>query len=221
MRAAEPAAPPVPAHGAVRAAEPAAPPVPAHEAVQAAEPAAPPVPAQAEPALRSVSDEDRAPSGAGGGAALAPAGPAVAVAAPEPEQTAAVAVAAAGTDVDGLRSLWPAVAETLRPESPMVAALAEAAVPVALVAGELRLGFARSSSFLKRKAEDTRNRVAIAGAVESVVGERFVLAYELVEDAEVPASGPPQVSEDEWVARFVAEFNAEEIVPDDDPEGGA
>ncbi len=37
----------------------------------------------------------------------------------------------------------------------------------------------------------------------------------------MPAGGPAPLSADEWVERFVAEFDAEEIVPDDEPEGGS
>jgi hypothetical protein len=38
-----------------------------------------------------------------------------------------------------------------------------------------------------------------------------------VEGAE-PEEGAAPLSEDEWIARFVAEFDAEEILPDDTPE---
>ncbi|MFN8129922.1 MAG: DNA polymerase III subunit gamma/tau [Solirubrobacteraceae bacterium] len=179
---------------------------------EAAAPSAPPAPDPAPPAPAP----DRAPSG---GAVAA-----VAVAAvPDPDEPVVVAAVAAGgsVDLDTVRSLWPAVIDTIRPDSPMLAALVEAATPVSVSGSELRLGFARSASFLKRKAEDLPNRQAVSAAIESVLGQRVGLAYELVDEADVPAGGPAPLSADEWVERFVAEFDAEEIVPDDEPEGGS
>ncbi len=209
-----PAAPadPPPAEGAAPAPPPPVPGVASPPAPGVASPPAPdPAPDRAPPA------PDRAPPG---GAVAA-----VAVAAvPEPDEPAPAVVtavaASAAVDLDTVRSLWPAVIDTIRPDSPMLAALVEAATPLAVAGSELRLGFARSASFLKRKAEDLPNRQAVSAAIESVLGQRVGLAYELVDDADVPAGGPAPLSADEWVDRFVAEFDAEEIVPDD-PEGGA
>jgi DNA polymerase III subunit gamma/tau len=209
------AGPAVPEVAPPAGAEPA-PPEPPPAATSSAPPAAPTPPTA----------PDRAPPPARGGAtvaavAVAPA-PAPAVADPAPAVVAAVAPdAGAELDLDAVRLLWPAVIDTIRPDSPMLAALVEAATPVGVSGGGLRLGFARSASFLKRKAEDLPNRQAVAAAVESVLGRRLSLSYELVDEADVPAGGPAPLSADEWVERFVTEFDAEEIVPDDDPEGGS
>ncbi len=216
------------APGAARAAEPVAEPAapePGPAVPPPAESAVPPAPPPAPPAADSAPPVAAPDRGSPGGAVAA-----VAVAAvPEPDEPApapepaVVAAVAAGEsiDLDTVRSLWPAVIDTIRPDSPMLAALVEAATPVSVSGSELRLGFARSASFLKRKAEDLPNRQAVSAAIESVLGQRVGLAYELVDEAEVPAGGPAPLSADEWVERFVAEFDAEEIVPDDEPEGGS
>jgi len=142
-------------------------------------------------------------------AAAAPAGappqPApAAVEQPSPEPTAAV------DDLDGVRLVWPAVVELVRGEHAMLGALIAEAQPVAAKDEDLTLAFAATAQFLKRKAEDPANRSAVGEALRSVTGRRWRLSYELRE--ELDRAGRPEISsEEEWVRRFMEEFDAEDI----------
>jgi DNA polymerase III subunit gamma/tau len=135
-----------------------------------------------------------------------------AVAVVEPDGPAPTATFSAGVELslDAFAELWPAVLESLRSDSPMLAALLEGARPAALKAGEgLTLAWPESSAFLKRKAEDPANRELIAQAIRAVTGSSLRLAYELRADAEVAPAGAPTLSDEELVDRFVQEFDAE------------
>ncbi|MDX6649346.1 MAG: polymerase subunit gamma/tau [Solirubrobacteraceae bacterium] len=157
------------------------------------------------------------------GAAPAPVGAgvaaAVAVAAePEPEpQKAPVAEEAPALDLDAFRNLWPAVLATVREQNAMLAALLEGANPVEVAAGELRLAFAESAAFLKRKAEGVPNRETLGQAIKSVTGRPLKLVYELRADAETEQAAQEAPSEEELVAQFMSEFDAQELPPEDEP----
>jgi hypothetical protein len=142
-------------------------------------------------------------------AAAAPAA-AVAVAEPEPADDGPA------FDLASFRSeTWPAVVETVRERNALLGALLDEANPVELAAGELRLAFAESAAFLKRKAEDVANRKALGEAVQTVTGRPLKFLYELRSD--VGADGPAEagLSEDELFARFMEEFDAEELPAED------
>jgi hypothetical protein len=97
----------------------------------------------------------------------------------------------------------------------MLGALIAEAQPVAAKDEDLTLAFAATAQFLKRKAEDPANRSAVGEALRSVTGRRWRLSYELRE--ELDRAGRPEInSEEEWVARFMEEFDAEEITEQDD-----
>jgi DNA polymerase-3 subunit gamma/tau len=133
------------------------------------------------------------------------AGPAVAVAEPETESGPLL-------DLDTFRSqTWPAVVETVRERNALLGALLDEANPVELAAGELRLAFAESAAFLKRKAEDVANRKALGEAVQVVTGRPLKFLYELRADAGGERPQPARLSDEELLARFMEEFDAEEI----------
>jgi DNA polymerase-3 subunit gamma/tau len=144
---------------------------------------------------------------------------------PEP---AAAAAPGAGAGVpapalDDLRAVWPAVIETVRSENALCAALLADALPIAVDGAQVTVAFPPTADFLRRKANDDGYRQCVATAVRTVTGSRTQIAYVL---AEPPAAGdrdraaPAAPTEDEWVRRFVAEFDAEEILPEADPEPG-
>ena len=137
----------------------------------------------------------------------------------EPEQDEAPSVESDGAfDLEALRTLWPAVLDTVREQNSMLAALLDGANPIALARDELTIAFSESRAFLKRKAEDTANRDALVGAVQTVSGHVVRLAYELrpdEPDAEPPADAG--LSDDALVARFLAEFDAEELPDEEHP----
>jgi hypothetical protein len=118
-------------------------------------------------------------------------------------------------DLDTLRQTWPTVVETVRTNNPLLAAVIAEAHPAALTGAELMIGFPSEAAFLCRKAQETGNRQLVSEAVRSVTGHGLRLAYELRED--LPTPSRPVTSEEEWVARFLAEFDAEEL-PDEQGE---
>jgi DNA polymerase-3 subunit gamma/tau len=117
--------------------------------------------------------------------------------------------------LDAFADLWPAVLESLEGESPMLAAMLREARPSALAESGLTLDWPESAAFSKRQAEEPAKRELIAQSIRAVTGASLRLAHELRADHEVapaPAAGPP-LSDEELVARFKAEFDAEELPP--------
>ncbi len=156
----------------------------------------------------------------------APPEPAAESALPRPATAAAVATAPrpailGDTDIEGLRALWPAVVDAVREDNSMLAAALAEAQPVAISGGEALLALPEGATFSKRMAESDEHRRVVAEALATLAGTPLRPRYELrelepaatVADAHVTAA-----SGDELVARFVAEFDAEELADD---EGGA
>jgi DNA polymerase-3 subunit gamma/tau len=114
-----------------------------------------------------------------------------------------------------LDSLWPAVHESVKAEHGLLGAVFNEAVPAVLTDNELTLAFAPSAAFLKRKAEDPANRVVLIDTLQRLTGRRYRVAFELREDLDVSDEqngGAP--TEEEIVARLVAELDAEELPED-------
>jgi DNA polymerase-3 subunit gamma/tau len=145
------------------------------------------------------------------------AGVATAVALAEPEPGPDPEPAA--LELETLIALWPAALDLIRERNGMLAAVVEDARPLSLSDGRLTLAFPDGASFLRKKAEEAHNREAVSEALRATTGHALMLAYEL-RPAE-PGEAPP-ASEEEWIARLVAEFGAEELEPEasreDDPE---
>ena len=133
--------------------------------------------------------------------------------APEPTFSAGVELS-----LDTFGSLWPAVVESLREETPMLAALLEDCAPASLAGDGLTLAWPESSAFLKRKAEDPANRDLIAKAIRSVTGSSLRLAYELRAEGDplpvAAVAATPKLSDEDLVQRFKDEFDAEELPPE-------
>ena len=131
---------------------------------------------------------------------------------PEPER-------ASGADLATLCSLWPAVVELVRGEHALLGALIAEARPVAVDGEDLTVAFAPTAQFLKKKAEDPANRAAVSEGLAAVAGGRWRLSYELRDEPEGAddRSQPREHSEQEWVARFMREFDAEEVEGEWDP----
>ena len=115
-------------------------------------------------------------------------------------------------DLESVRAVWPAVVELVRTEHSLLGAVICEARPVAVDGDDLTLAFASSAQFLKKKAEDPNYRAAVSEALRSIAGGRWRLSYELSDDLPVQGGpGLPGRSEEEWVARFMQEFDAEEV----------
>ncbi|HEV7943770.1 MAG TPA: DNA polymerase III subunit gamma/tau [Solirubrobacteraceae bacterium] len=140
--------------------------------------------------------------------------PAAQAPAVQPERPAPAATAVANaTDPEAMRELWPAVVDLVRSSHALLGAVIEEATPVAVHEGELTLAFAPSSSFKKKKAEDSANRAAVSEAIASLTGQRLRIRYELRQELEQDggAGGGDERAEEELFRRLIAEFDAEEL----------
>ncbi|MDA0182770.1 hypothetical protein OJ997_20830, partial [Solirubrobacter phytolaccae] len=117
---------------------------------------------------------------------------------------------------------WKAVVESLRDGTPLLAAALDDAVPVPADDAGLTLVWPEESAFLKRKAEAPANQSALVEAIRAVTGSSLRLAYELraagspppVSAAVGAAVAPSSLSDEDLVARFMDEFDAEELPPE-------
>ena len=124
-------------------------------------------------------------------------------------------------DLAALRELWPAVVDAVRAENGLLGAALEKAQPVEVEGGEATFAFAREESFFKGTAERDEHRQRVAETMRSLAGTALRPRYELRELAAEEPPAPPAVTaptDDDLVDRFVAEFDAEELIDD---EGGA
>jgi DNA polymerase-3 subunit gamma/tau len=115
-------------------------------------------------------------------------------------------------DLQSLIELWPAVVKLVEADNGLVGAVIANARPVAASGADLAVGFPTSASFLKRKAEDPTNRTIVAEALRELTGARWRVSYELREELEAGDDGELRsYSEEEWIERFKAELDAEEV----------
>ena len=152
----------------------------------------------AAPAVPAESPSPPAPKAAAAGAAAA-----VAVAVEtedEEEPTAAI-------DLDRIVGLWSAVADAVREQNAMVAALVSEAVPSALDGDRLTISFPADAAFLKKKAE--ANRELVLGALRTLTGRGLAVAFDLSERP--PDRAPRTLGEEELLERLRRDFGAEEI----------
>ena len=119
---------------------------------------------------------------------------------PDEQPTAAI-------DLDQITGLWSAVADAVRQQNGMVAALVSQAVPSALDGDRLTVSFPAEAAFLKKKAE--ANRDLVLGALRTLTGRGLVVAFELSEAA--LDTGPRTLGETELLERLRTEFGAEEL----------
>ncbi len=119
-------------------------------------------------------------------------------------------------DLESITASWPAVVELVRAENAMLWACLAEARPVAVDGEELTLAYPPDAEFHKKKAEGAAHRVAIAEALKAVTGLRWQLAYELRDElARERDTQAGERSEEEWVARFMQEFGAQELPADE------
>jgi DNA polymerase-3 subunit gamma/tau len=116
-------------------------------------------------------------------------------------------------DLDSIRTLWPAVLDAVRADNGLLAACLAEARPVEVRGSEVVVAFAEHDSFNRKMADGREHRAAVDDALRDLAGASLRVVFELRELEEQSAPKPP--SEDELVARFKTEFDAEEIVPDD------
>ncbi|MBV9195701.1 MAG: DNA polymerase III subunit gamma/tau [Solirubrobacterales bacterium] len=144
-----------------------------------------------------------------------------------PSATAPAETPAAALDLPEAAASWPAVVDVVRTQNAMLAALLQDARPTALANRELTVAFPAGAAFLKRKAEQDDHRRIAAEALRTVTGQRLAVRYELGDPDPAPAPGAADseqpradydagLSGEELVKRFLEEFDAEEILEDQD-----
>jgi DNA polymerase III subunit gamma/tau len=191
-------------------------PAPAAVAPPAPAPVAPtPSPAAATPALPAPAPAAPTPQAA----ALAPPPPPAPAAAPtpEPEPVAAPAPVAVAEplgalDLGTVQELWPAVLQSVEEQNQMVAMSLAKGQLVSVVGKELTIAFTPDCGFQKRKAEDQNGRELVITAFRELAGMAPVLIFETREAEELGAE-PEVISEDDFIARLRAEFDAVDHEP--------
>jgi len=113
----------------------------------------------------------------------------------------------AAIDLERIVGLWSGVADAVREQNAMVAALVSQAVPSALEGDRLTVSFPSDAAFLKKKAE--ANRDLVLGALRTLTGRGLAVAFDLSEGALERA--PRTLGEEELMERLRTEFAAEEI----------
>jgi DNA polymerase III subunit gamma/tau len=121
---------------------------------------------------------------------------------------------AGAIELEQVKVLWPAVAETVGEENGMLGAAIGAALPTAVEGERLTVAFPADAAFVKKKAE--ANRELVAAAVRGLTGHSLSLVFELSEDA--VGAGPATLDHDQLIERLREEFGAEEVFEEPEEE---
>jgi hypothetical protein len=107
----------------------------------------------------------------------------------------------------------------VRADNQLLGAILSSARPVEVRGSEIVIAFDEGQSFERRKADARPNRAVLEGAIRALHGTGARVCFELRALEQQDPAAPP--SDDELVARFVAEFDAEEIdsQPTPQPDG--
>jgi DNA polymerase-3 subunit gamma/tau len=194
-------APSAPAAAAAPAAAPAQPAPPASAPVVAAPPSAsepaqsapPPPPPPSAPVAEAVEPE--------------PAPAAVAVAEPEPMSPLGE------LDLAMVQELWPAVLQGVAETNQLLAGCLAEARPIVVSGRDVTIAFTPDCGFQKKKAEDPAARQMLTGAFKELTGVAPRLILE-TRDAEELGAEPESFTEDDFIARLRAEFDAVDHEPD-------
>jgi DNA polymerase III subunit gamma/tau len=120
-------------------------------------------------------------------------------------------------DMEQVVRVWPAVLDQLMQTAPALAATFEGARPVAFDAAEesVTVGFPADHTFNKRKAEAPDKREQLAGALETVLGQKVRPAFAVFDGEATPAraesAGNRGVDHEALVEKIKSEFDAEEV----------
>jgi DNA polymerase-3 subunit gamma/tau len=179
-----------------------------------ARPSAPPVapPATVEPDLSAQAQQS--PPAPERPAPAPPSPPPVAaVPEPEPAPPAPVAVAEGPADLGTIQEVWPAVLDSIKAENMALAMALAQGRPVELDGKELIVAFRAEDSFKRRKAESQAQE--IGAAVREMAGASVRMRFE---ERELADDAPEaQASPEDLINRLKSEFDAEEIIPDQEP----
>ncbi len=127
-----------------------------------------------------------------------------------------------------ISDLWPGVIDLVRARNALLGAVIADGRPTGLAGDVLSISFPQSCSFSKKKAEDPSCKALVRDAIAELAGIHPTLRYQL-SDAEEHGEeqeqdgvhATDQSSEDshqeDLVKRIIAEFEAEELPPEDAP----
>jgi hypothetical protein len=113
--------------------------------------------------------------------------------------------------------------DAVRADDDLLAMCLTEATPVGCADSSLVIAFRPDDTMRRRKAESARARQALAEAVRGLTGvaPQIIVEAREAESAPVATGAPPGDPEAELLERLKAEFDAEEILDDPDPEGAA
>jgi DNA polymerase-3 subunit gamma/tau len=120
-------------------------------------------------------------------------------------------------EIDRLRTLWPAVIDSVCEENQMVGAFLKGARPEEIEGGRLTVAFAADAGFAKKKIET--NRTLLQDALRSLTGSAFELRFDLREGHAGDEPGERLLSGDELFERLKSEFGGTEVFDDPEPRG--
>ena len=140
---------------------------------------------------------------------------------PEPTATAVADPPAAGLELATVTELWPAVVDAIRVDDDVLAMCLTEATPVDCAERSLVIAFHPDDTMRRRKADSVRARQVVAEALRNLTGVAPQISIEARAIDTAVAAAPPADPEAELLERLKAEFDAEEILDDPDPEGAA
>src|SRR4051794_11987628 len=117
-------------------------------------------------------------------------------------------------EIEQLRTLWPAVIDSVCAENQMVGAFLKGARPEEIEAGRLTIAFASDAGFAKKKVET--NRALVQSALRTLTGGSLELGFELRDGHEGDDPGERLLSGDELFERLKSEFGGTEVF-DEEP----
>ncbi len=120
-------------------------------------------------------------------------------------------------EIEQVAKIWPAVLDRLMQTAPALAATFEGARPVAVDAEErtVAVGFPEDHIFNKRKAEAPDKQEQLAGALETVLGQKLRPVYSVLDGEETAPESEAEkedgVDRAALEEKIKSEFDAEEV----------
>jgi DNA polymerase III subunit gamma/tau len=153
--------------------------------------------------------------------APAPVAPPEAAPQPQPQATAVVEPAPGGAlGLDLVTELWPAVVDAVRVDDDVLAMCLTEATPVDCADRSVVIAFHPDDTMRRRKADSVRARQVVAEALKNLTGVAPQISVE-ARAIDTVVAEPPADPEAELLERLKAEFDAEEILDDPEPEGAS
>ncbi len=144
----------------------------------------------------------------------APAPPAPVPPAPAPPVGAVAVATPVALELETLRSAWPAVLDNVKAANGLCAAALADAWPIAVEDGRVTIAFDPEHAYLLRQADRDEYRACVCDAIHALTGGKAQVSYVLRDPPATELTAAAAPTDQEWVQRFVAEFDAEEIDPE-------